>query len=475
MIESTAERAPITAHQDHTDGDVADNLNRASSLSAAARAIGSEIPLVHNNNQPLPSEALRRCKSLPPGFSPTTLELTQTRPIRSSSTLIQHFYRFLRNPVLLKLPLVYSSGQTELTRLPRASRLEELQKNLAKTSPRTDVVYNLIAFYGYIPCQQRPQAREAIMKWMGQLPASQATVLSQVTAHLDQVDIDLEFVDEFHDGDTGIAQVMNGAPEDQSRELQEKCYAIYDLPQEHRWDAFTAIFENTQNPDVLQTLATVISDLTEQDQSAAWRALLGKTQHQNVLDAWADVIQNLPKADVRVGWNILFNKTENPEDLLLLAWAIRCLPEEDKSARWTTLLNKTPDHKVLEELAEVFDCLPKEDKGTAWQALLNKTNNPRVLQELVWQIICLSEADRSAGWHAILDKPMNQQIFWDLADSIRNVREEDRSAALHALLKKTRNRQVLEKLEQVAHFLPDSDKPAAMRAIHKAQIRASRV
>ena len=159
MIESTVGRAPITTHQDRTDGEVAGNLNRASSLSAAARAIGSEIPLVHKNNQPLTSGALRRCKSLPPGFAPTTLEQTQTPPIRSSSTLIRNFYRFLRNPVLLNLPLVYSSGQTELTRLPRANRFEELQKNLAKTSPRTDVVYNLIAFYGYIPCQQRPQAR----------------------------------------------------------------------------------------------------------------------------------------------------------------------------------------------------------------------------------------------------------------------------------------------------------------------------
>ena len=135
---------------------------------------------------------------------------------------------------LLKYHKDCFTSQT-LTSIPRESRFKAFKDFLANAYPHADVLNNLIAAYGHIPRQYRPQARQAIMKWVKELPKSQTEKLADVGARLNEIASNLESVDTFHDGVTGteqigIAQIMNLPHKDQERQFLEKCEYIRRLP-----------------------------------------------------------------------------------------------------------------------------------------------------------------------------------------------------------------------------------------------------
>jgi len=340
--------------------------------------------------------ALLRCNGLRPEYASTTQEKkgTQTTPfpwallnaiggLLNDSDLVKlsHTCKFARKELegsIAERKKCFEQSQ-QLTRLPRESRFATLQEIIAHTLPQTSVINNLIAAYGHLPNQHRPQARRAITEWEKLLPESQTGGVCDVGVRLDKVASKLKLVDAFHDGDAetaqmGIAQITNLAPENQLPKFSQKCDDILKLPEEHRLDAFLAIVGNTQNPQILQELADVINELPPADRRAALQAIVDKTQDTQTLEVSVWEIRNLPNADTCGAWHAILNKTQNPQVLEGLVRTFRCLPELDRIDALHTLLDKAQELQILQELLREIPYLPNTDWNVAKQAIDNARN-----------------------------------------------------------------------------------------------------
>lgn len=435
MIQNTSGNA---APQRNTVGDVVGDRDSESSLPAALSRCNSVLsscaPIIPKKIEP-------QLHSLPPNILETIYYSLTACDLISLSRTCKPMHN------ILKGPLDNLSESINLSRLPRQSRLAALKK-IAKADIHPVLINNLIAAYEYIPSQQRPLAKQAILDTVALIPESHIEKLPNVGRLLEWVESDQKLVDAFHDGDAetakmGIAQIMTLEPENKVLEFQKKCFEVPRLPQQHQWEAFTAILENTQNPKVLEKLTLQIGYMQITDQRAAFYATLKKTADPKVLVNLSEIIGKLPDSDRVDGWLAIFNKTQDPQVFQKLIRAIFRLPDEFKNAAWLSILEKTKDTEVFQNLAEAICYLPTEFRNAGWNLLFNQTQDLQVLKELALAIRLLPEANRRRGWDVIL--------------------------------KQTQDPQVLQKLSEVIPYLSSADRDKATRAIHNAQIRASRV
>ena len=405
MIQNTLESVAISAPHNNVVGDE----GPANSLPAALRGCNSQLaafaPTTSEKREAqltlLPSAVLQTIGKLLSPHDAANLAGTCKSLSKVEGLLEHHKDRFLSQP---------------LTSFPRESRVKTLQTFLAHADTHPGVIDKAIAAYGHIPSQQRPQARQAIIKRVEQQPQPLTEKLAYVGARLNEIAGNLESVDAFHDGNTetakmSIAQIVTLEPENQAEKFLEKCDDIITLPEEHQLDAFLAILGKTQNREVLRMLANLIRELPEADRSTAWRALLNHTTDSKVLVKLAEAIGHLPQANKSTALRAILKKTTDPEVLLEMAKLIRELPEADKITAWRAILNRTTDSRDPLSLAWKIRDLPNEDRRAAWYDILNATEVPQTLQHLSWQIGHLPMSDQITGMSALEDKTSHPHVL----------------------------------------------------------------
>ena len=457
-------RTEISAPQNNPTGD----RSSASSPSVAARAIGNTLARI---DKQLPSIQNKR-KALAISLS--------GEPLRKVCSLLKHtdVVRLSRTCTSLhdelKTPLDNIVKSRTLTRLPRNSRFATVEDILANTYPNADVLNNLVAAYGFIPRQQRLQAKQAIVAWEKLLPESQIGGICDVGVRLDKIASELKPVDAFHEGDPetaqiGIAQIMNLPPKDQVGQFLAKCDDILRLPQEHRLDAFIAILDKTKNLQVLKKLASQVLYLPKADRYAGWNVIFEETKDPQVLQQLESQIENLPEENRSAGWYAILKKIQNLQVLKKLVSHIVHLPEEDRYAALHAMSLKTQDPEVLFSLACRIGDLSQADQYAGWNVISEETKDPQVLQQLISQIKILPKENQSAGWHTILNKTQNLQVLKKLVSHIAYLPKADRYAALHAMSLKTQDLEVLQNLALQVLYLPEAHRNEATLAIDNAR------